>query len=78
MATIIAETDDGYIVEMSDVESRRVFAGKKLKEKKKEDIAKIYKRFDWLENSSSTVIDISNQLMQIAENLKTLAESIGE
>jgi hypothetical protein len=70
MATITGTTSDGFLVQMSDTEVKRVFATKTPTAGMEVNINVIYNQLVWLMNNKAKLRTFADALRNSADNLE--------
>ena len=77
MAKIIAEIPGGYLVEMTALDAKRVFADATIEVGKEANLAVIYNKLAWLKNNIAKFRALSGAFRQNADNLDAALDLSG-
>jgi hypothetical protein len=77
MAKITAQTQDGFLVEMSNLEAKRVFADSTIQVGKEANLAVIYNKLQWLKNNLPKFRALTAAFRQNADNLDAALDLSG-
>ena len=77
MATITAQTQDGYLVTMTELEAKKAFASNTLSVGQNANLAVIYNKLIWLKNNRAKFRDLSAAMRNYASNLDSALDLSG-
>jgi hypothetical protein len=77
MAKITAQTQDGFLVEMSNLEAKRVFADATIQVGKEANLAVIYGKLIWLKNNLPKFRSLGDSMRNMADNLDAALDISG-
>lgn len=77
MAKITAQTQDGFLVEMTNLEAKRVFADSTVEVGKEASLAVIYNKLVWLKNNITKFRALADAFRQNADNLDVALDLSG-
>ena len=77
MAKITAQTEHGYLVEMTALETKRVFADATIDVGKEANLAVIYNKLAWLKKNIAKFRSLSASFRNIADNLDAALDISG-
>ena len=77
MAKITAQTQDGFLVEMSNLEAKRVFADADISVGKEANLAVIYNKLAWMKNNIVKFRALAAAFRQNADNLDAALDLSG-